>query len=76
MRFRPIAVAVAVLAVLAAGCATISDPGWQGTGATPFDAAQAECRDEAAALPQDSRDERFKACMAGHGWTPGGATGD
>ena len=75
MRFRPIAVAAAALAVLAAGCATTHDPGWQGTGATPFDAAQAECRAEAAGQPQDSRDERFNACMAGHGWTSGGAAG-
>ena len=29
----------------------------------------------AAGQPQDSRDERFKACMAGHGWTSGGETG-
>lgn len=52
MRLQSIAVASVAVAVLVAGCATTHDPGWQGTGATHFDAAQAECRAEAATLPR------------------------
>jgi hypothetical protein len=77
MRIRTFSVtASAALAVLLAGCATTRDPGWQGRGATPFDAAQVECRAEAAVSPESHREARFTACMARHGWTRGGGRGD
>lgn len=49
-----------------AGCASTSgDRGWTGTGAEPFDRAEAACRAEAGA----NEGAGFEACMAGKGWT-------
>lgn len=77
MRIQPFAVAAsAALALMFAGCATTRDLGWQGQGATPFDAAQAECRAEATASPESGREGRFTACMAGQGWSRGGTRDD
>lgn len=77
MRIPSFAAAVtATLALLLAGCATTRDPGWQGNEATPFGAAQAQCRAEATASPESDREGRFTACMARHGWTRGGAPRD
>ena len=53
-----------------AGCATTYAPGWEGEGATPFDTAEALCREEAqAAEPGADREQVFERCMARHGWT-------
>jgi hypothetical protein len=58
-----------VLALAAAGCATLHDRGWQGSGAEPFDGAKAACEAEAAAKPEGAaRTEAFEACMAAKGW--------
>ena len=57
-----------VLALASSACAT-SDPGWTGTGAEPFDAAQAECERLAQTSSADDRDDSIKACMAERGWT-------
>lgn len=52
-----------------AGCATLHDRGWQGSGAEPFDGAKAACEAEAAAKPEGTaRTEAFEACMARQGW--------
>lgn len=71
----PIRVAAALSFLLLSACATTSDPGWRGQGATPFDSAQAECRIEASASSPDGRDARFTTCMARHGWHRDGAGG-
>lgn len=61
-------------AALAGGCATIDTRGWSGSGATPFDQAQAACTAEAASRPAGAaREAAFEACMAGHGWRRPGA---
>ncbi len=56
--------ALAALALLSA-CATSDSRGWTGSGAEPFDAAQADCR----AQSQGQGEAAFEACMAGKGWT-------
>ncbi|MFC7302294.1 hypothetical protein [Cognatiluteimonas weifangensis] len=61
-------------AALAGGCATADTRGWSGSGATPFDQAQATCTAEAAPRPAGTaREAAFEACMAGHGWHRPGA---
>lgn len=60
---------IMILAALAAGCASLHDAGWSGSGAEPFDAAKAACEAEAAAKPAGAaRTEAFEACMAARGW--------
>lgn len=77
MRIRPFAsLALAAVAMLFAGCATTSDPGWHGKDATAYDAAVAACRNETATSPADLREDRFDACMSRHGWTRGQGRGD
>lgn len=55
-------------AVLVAGCASVSERGWQGTGAEPFDRASAACNTEVANVAPERKNEAFEACMARHGW--------
>ena len=58
---------ILVVASLACGCA--HERGWSGEGATPFDAAQADCDAKTRDLDAGKRrEEAFDACMAGHGW--------
>jgi len=61
---------IAIAAALAiAGCASMSDRGWSGKDAAPFDAAEADCSAKAEAKPPGrEREALFDACMAGHGW--------
>lgn len=64
---------VTVAAALAlAGCAT-SDPGWTGSGATPFSGAEQACRNEARLGTEATRATLFETCMARHGWRRGTA---
>ena len=59
--------AVCVISLLVAtlpGCASTSEPGWTGSGAEPFDAAEAECLEQA----QGHDPAAFEACMASKGW--------
>lgn len=51
--------------VLLSACATSESRGWTGSGAEPFDGAQAACRAQA----QGQDEAAFEACMAGKGWT-------
>ncbi len=59
------AIAVTAAAALLAACATVDEPGWTGSGAEPFDTAQAACEIET----QSNSGAQFEACMAGRGWT-------
>ena len=62
------AAVVLALATLLGGCVSM-DPGWQGTGAQPFDQAKADCEQEAAGMAfGDARESAFEACMASKGW--------
>jgi hypothetical protein len=55
--------------VLLGACASMSDNGWQGDNAQPFDAAKEKCEAEAAGVPKgEARRQTFEACMAGQGW--------
>lgn len=77
MHMRPFAfLALAASSLLFAGCATTSDPGWQGRDATAYNAAVSACRNETATSPADLREDRFDACMSRHGWTRGEGRGD
>ena len=59
-----------IAALALAGCAATTEPGWEGDQATPFDTAEALCREEAQAeQPGADRDQTFERCMARHGWT-------
>lgn len=52
-----------------AGCATLNDNGWSGSGAQPFDGARTACEAEAASQPAGpERTASFDACMAAKGW--------
>ena len=52
-----------------AACAT-NEPGWTGSGAAPFDSAQAECQVQVEGTAAGAeRDAAFQACMAARGWT-------
>ena len=60
---------LAAASVAAAGCASLHDPGWHGSGAEPFDAAQAACETAVAPTPAGAeRTAAFDACMAEKGW--------
>ena len=53
------------------GCAT-TEPGWTGSGATPFGRAEEACRAEASyglATEDQQREQLFVGCMARYGWT-------
>ena len=66
MRLLAMFVLVGVVALM--GCAT-DRAGWSGAGATPFDAAQADCDAKTRALAAGKvREDAFDTCMAGHGW--------
>ena len=60
-----------VLAMGVSGCASMTDAGWQGLDAEPFDAAKAQCDAEAAARATDgdAGTAAFEACMQAKGWT-------
>lgn len=62
---------ILVLAAGLSGCASMSDAGWQGRDAEPFDAAKAQCDDQAAvqSTDDDARTAAFEACMQAKGWT-------
>lgn len=63
--------ALALLSAALAGCAT-SEPGWTGSGATPFATAEALCRSRAREVRQpDAREAAFRVCMSEQGWTRG-----
>ena len=52
-----------------AACVT-NEPGWTGSGAAPFDSAQAECQGQVDGTATSAeRDAAFAACMAARGWT-------
>lgn len=55
-------------ALLAAACASTSGPGWTGTGAEPFDAAQSACRTATERVAPALREHEFQRCMAERGW--------
>ncbi len=60
--------------LLLAGCATTTEPGWQGTGARPFDGARASCQAPVQASADEAEAQgatAFAACMRTHGWTRG-----
>ena len=58
---------------LLASCATTSDPGWNGTGAEPFDGARDSCREQSqGAVGTAEEAATFEACMRAHGWSKGG----
>lgn len=59
------AIAALAVLVLVAGCASISDNGWSGSGAEPFDGAYAACETQT----QGQGAAAFDACMAEKGWT-------
>ena len=59
--------ALIAAAVLASACAT-TEPGWEGHGAEPFDAARAACEAETATVASD-RQAAFEACMNARGWS-------
>jgi hypothetical protein len=63
MRIKSGCVILLLLATLP-GCASTSEPGWTGSGASPFDAARAECLQQS----QDHDQAAFEACMASKGW--------
>ena len=60
-----------VLAMGMTGCASVTDAGWHGRDAQPFDAAKAQCDAEATAnaADGDARTAAFEACMQTRGWT-------
>lgn len=69
-RLSTLAAASAVLAaaLMTSGCimvngADVSDGGWRGTNAQPFDASRDDCH-----RTTDSA-STFRACMADKGWT-------
>lgn len=55
-------------ALLLASCAATSEPGWTGSGAEPFDAAQAACRTATERVDPALREHEFQRCMAERGW--------
>ena len=59
--------ALLAAAVSASACAT-TEPGWEGQGAEPFDAARAACEAETATVASD-REAAFEACMNARGWS-------
>ena len=67
-----ILVATAWLAAILAvpGCASVSDPGWQGQGAEPFDGAREACEQASRQAGGDAevRKAAFEGCMAEKGW--------
>ncbi len=68
---RRIAVFLAPVLLLV-GCATTTEPGWQGNGAKPFDGARASCQAQVQAISDPAQSAAaFEACMRTHGWTRG-----
>ncbi len=59
------ALAFSALLFVSACASGGDDRGWTGTGAQPFDSAQAACQIET----QTTEGAQFEACMAGKGWT-------
>lgn len=55
-----------IMTVVAAlfGCQSLSDRGWVGSGAEPFDAARAACQTKT----KNESDADFETCMASKGW--------
>lgn len=56
--------------LLIASCATTHEPGWSGSGATPFNAARDSCQAQAQDAGDHSAQERaFVDCMRSLGWS-------
>lgn len=55
---------IAAAAAVLGACASVNEPGWTGSNATPFGSAKARCEIET----QATEGEAFERCMETHGW--------
>jgi hypothetical protein len=61
---RSVGFVIGIAAAALSACASTHEPGWTGSGATPFDTAKARCQIET----QTVEGPAFEACMQALGW--------